>query len=93
MKSLEIKTNAKVPMKRNCLFVYFKVYLSKLKILKFEVLSIKLWVLQAFEVGLFLPSLLRVRIERSLAVKRRSSLRSWKAEPVELQKFKQSAKN
>ena len=42
MKSLAIKTNAKVPMKRNCLFVYFKVYLSKLKILKFEVLSIKI---------------------------------------------------
>lgn len=29
-------------MKRNCFFVYFKVYLSKLKILKFEVLSIKI---------------------------------------------------
>ena len=41
MKSLEIKTNAKVPMKRNCFF-YLKVYLSKLKILKFEVLSIKI---------------------------------------------------
>ena len=42
MKSLEIKINAKVPMKRNCFFVDFKVYLSKLKILKFEVLSIKI---------------------------------------------------
>ena len=29
-------------MKRNCFFLYFKVYLSKLKILKFEVLSIKI---------------------------------------------------
>ena len=32
----------KVPMKRNCFVAYFKVYLSKLKIPKSEVLSIKI---------------------------------------------------
>ena len=30
----------KAPMKQNCFIAYFKVYLSKLKIPKFEVLSI-----------------------------------------------------